>query len=155
MGEWTRSTPWRQGSILAREVTEIVETATSVASGSPSLAIVISHDCDIAADPSIEPNIEVIWCSLIKKENGSLTHAKNPRRLHLALRETISHSRVFIEIRSAHKSFIAKPILAGHKPSSAYALEPADREILQRWLAARYRRHAFPDEFEAAFKKVD
>jgi hypothetical protein len=34
-------------------------------------------------------------------------------------------------------------------------IDPKDKTVLQRWLAARYRRAAFPDEFAERLKRTD
>jgi hypothetical protein len=41
-------------------------------------------DSDITQDPEVEPSIEVIIGARVAAADGNLTHAKNPRRLHLA-----------------------------------------------------------------------
>ena len=44
---------------------------------------------------------------------------------------------------------IPKQDLAGHLPSATVLVDPAGRNVLQHWLAARYRRSAFPDAFDS------
>jgi hypothetical protein len=43
---------------------------------------------------------------------------------------------------------VPKPDLCGHAPSATIAINSDDLNTLQYWLAARYRRSAFPDEFD-------
>jgi hypothetical protein len=155
MVEWQRSTPWRQGSILNRRMLSSCDRTSADLPEGIDVAIVVSHDCDIAADPGVEPGIEVIPINFVTKENGSLTHAKNPRRLHLNLTRRSTGEQYFGEFKATDKYQIPKEQFAGLLPSEEYMLAPEELEILRRWLAARYRRHAFSDEFEKRFKKVE
>jgi hypothetical protein len=53
----------------------------------------------------------------------------------------------FVELSATRKVRVAKSDFADHEPSREFQLGPAEQSILQRWLAARYRRAAFPDAF--------
>jgi hypothetical protein len=155
MAEWTRSTPWRQGSIFDQEMLGAFRESLPAIYRAADIAIVVSHDCDVAASPSIEPVVEVIPGRLLQEENGSLTHAKDARRLHLTVTESGTGQRHFAEFKATDKFQVPKEQLAGTTPSSNYSLGLKELEILRRWLAARYRRHAFPDAFEKRFDKVE
>ena len=145
MAEWRRNTPWRQGQVLQSE------TAASLGLIAPEqlegkVAIVVSHDCDIAQMPDAEPWVEVIVGNRLESVNGTYTHAKNARRLHLPF--VAGSEQLNADLIAGDKQRIAKENLADHAPREAVGLAPADRSTLQRWLAARYRRSAFPDEFD-------
>lgn len=155
MAEWTRSTPWRQASIFDQDMLGAFQESLPAIYKTADIAIVISHDCDIAASSSVEPTVEVIPGRFLQEENGSLTHAKNARRLHLKVTESGMGQRHFAEFKATDKFQVSKEQLAGITPSSNYFLHPKELEILRRWLAARYRRHAFPDVFEKRFDKVE
>ena len=111
-----------------------------------TVILIISHDCDIACDPSAEPIVEAIAGTKVAGANGNFTNAKNPRRLHLAATE--SGSSVWLDLTAGGKLTIQKTDLAAHIPSTGISLSAADQNRLQTWLAARYRRTAFPDEFD-------
>ena len=149
---WTRSTPWRQGSILDNE---LLAAFTHNFARKVDIAVVVSHDCDIAANPDIEPTVEVIPATFVPYENGSLTNAKDPRRLHLTVTKPSTGKQCFAEFNAREKFQIPKEKFAGQLPSSECSLGAKELEILRRWLAARYRRHAFSDAFEMRFKKVE
>jgi hypothetical protein len=155
MVEWQRSTPWRQGSILNRGLLSSNEWSLADSSQGTDIAVVVSHDCDIAANPASEPRIEVIPVAFLPSENGSLTHAKDPRRLHLKVIHRSTGEPSFVEFKATDKTQIPKEQFAGLLPSEEYVLAPKALEILRRWLAARYRRHAFSDEFERRFQKIE
>jgi hypothetical protein len=144
MAEWTRETPWRQGHVLAGETIDKLGLRDTRAP--ERTVVVITHDCDLAASPDKEPDIEVIIGRLVEKADGNFTHAKSPRVLHLAF-TTPGGPRV-VELAATNKARIAKTDLIDHAPRRGWELDPTGLSILQRWLAARYRRTAFPDAFE-------
>jgi hypothetical protein len=154
MLEWTRSTPWRQGSILGDELLAVLAHGVEIPNRKVDIAVVISHDCDIAANTDIEPTVEVIPAVFIPNEDGSLTHAKDPRRLHLTLTERSTGKQYFAEFKANEKLKVPKDKFVGLIPSGEFILGPKGLEIMRRWLAARYRRHAFSDAFEMRFEKV-
>jgi hypothetical protein len=145
MAEWDRRTPWRQGHVLAAETVATLGCLVSDQSPVDPLVVVVSHDCDLAQDPTIEPVAEVIIGCRADKANGSLTHGKNPRRLHVP--GTDGGAAICIELKATARRSIAKRDLASHLPSGTVRIDPAARNTLQYWLAARYRRAAFPDGF--------
>jgi hypothetical protein len=155
MTEWTRSTPWRQGSILDQELLGALAQSCSAASQKADIAVVVSHDCDIAANPVTEPIIEMISGRFLRAEDGSITNAKNARKLCVTITEYPKGQQHFSELRATQKFQISKEQLADKNPSSRFVLGSRELEILRRWLAARYRRHAFPDAFEKQFDKVE
>ncbi len=143
MVEWARDTPWRQGHLLPADAT----TALGVASAeqrSDMVAVLVSHDCDLAQSPDIEPDVEIIMGRRLTAIDGNYSHAKNARRLHLPF--SAGKERLAAELLANGKRRIAKSDLAAFTPLLSIQLDPNERAILQRWLAARYRRPAFPDE---------
>jgi len=78
--------------------------------------------------------------------DGNFTFGKAARRLHVDL--SGGATALKLELSATQKRSIEKERLAGYQPTDGVALTPREREILQRWLAARYRRSAFPDEFD-------
>lgn len=144
MATWGRDTPWRQGHILSDQA--ITALGLILEAQTKQVAIVVSHDCDLAQDPSIEPTVEVIVGHRITNENGNFTYAKNARRLHLTFSSGIEH--LVVDIKAHSKFQVPKHQLSAYQPINSIRLTPNERNILQRWLAARYRRSAFPDEFD-------
>ena len=51
MTQWGRDTPWRQGHLLPDEAVGALGIRSD--SGDPKIAVVISHDCDIAQPPEL------------------------------------------------------------------------------------------------------
>lgn len=144
MGEWSRQTPWRQGHLLPAEALQLIELPD--ADPPYDIAVVISHDCDVAQLPVTEPMIEVIYGRRIDQAGGNYTHAKNARRLHLPI--TGGRSAANIDLIATNRALISKDKLAEYQPDISTVPTASERSILQYWLAARYRRSAFPDEFD-------
>jgi len=106
----------------------------------------VSHDCDLAQDPNSEPAVEVIIGRRVDAADGNFTHGKNPRRLHVSAVE--AGAAICVELTATARRSIPKQDLAGHAPSATILIDPTGRNTLQYWLAARYRRSAFPDAFD-------
>nr|WP_202424013.1 hypothetical protein [Duganella lactea] len=110
-----------------------------------TLAIVASHDCDLAQHPDGEPVVEVMVGSLLAKKEGTYVHAKSARKLHI---EFGGASACWGEFEATGKFAIDKWALNEFQPRTDATLSPEDQATFQMWLASRYRRSAFPDEFE-------
>lgn len=146
---WDRNTPWRQGHVLPPEALHafgLIPAATDAAS---VFAVVISHDCDLANDDmGSEPHAEVIVGRLIEAVSGNNTHAKVPRKLHLSF--SSPEGPRAIELLATQKTLYPKDLLANFEPMP-WSLTESEASVLQCWLGARYRRSAFPDEFNDVF----
>lgn len=149
MVEWTRDTPWRQGHVLDKNAT----TALGLLHPDfpdDSFVMVATHDCDLAAPPDKEPFVEVVVGRVIASL-GVSSHAKVARQLHIELDG--SSGKIVAEFLATAKAQVKKADLAAHAPNSGVGLDAQGIVIFQRWLSARYRRAAFPDEFERRLKK--
>jgi len=150
MAVWGRNTPWRQGYVLPDQAAKIAGLFTE--GQIDPVAVVISHDCDLAQDPSIEPMVELIVGRSIVNADGNYTYAKNARRLHLTFTGSVEH--LTADFQATRRTQVAKDQLAAYEPAGTIKLTPIERNILQRWLAARYRRSAFPDEFDRRLERT-
>ena len=143
MAEWNRDTPWRQGRLLGNDAIE----ALGLHSAAPDQTVVIvaTHDCDLAQTPEAEPLVEVIVGLLVTHKDGNCTHSKNARKLHI---EFAGEVVFWAEFEATAKSSIDKRLMNKFMPRPDARLSPENHAIFQMWLASRYRRSAFPDEFE-------
>ncbi len=144
MAEWTRNTPWRQGCVLSEEAVTAIGLQHRI-HPDKTVVIVITHGCDLAQPTDKEPHVEVIIGRQISKLNGSNTHAKSPRTLHIEFEGT---EPLLAEFVVTEKHIVAKQALVAFEPDANVRLSPDNLSTLQLWLASRYRRSAFPDEFE-------
>jgi hypothetical protein len=146
---WSRNTSWRQGSILAPKDFQAAGLTTAPEN---TLAIAISHDCDIANDNlEAEPAVEFIFACRIEQQNGNYAHGKNPRILHLNYRQ--GEDTAFFELLASQKAIVSKSLLETIEPDENYTLI-SSHQVLQSWLAARYRRHALPNSLVERLREV-
>lgn len=144
MAEWNRDTPWRQGHLLGSDAIAAFPFRYAV-EPEQTLVIVASHDCDLTQHPDAEPVVEVVVGRLLADKDGTYTHAKSARKLHVEFAGT---SACWGEFEATAKVTIDKWLLNEFRPRSDVSLSPEDHATFQMWLASRYRRSAFPDEFE-------
>lgn len=144
MAEWNRETPWRQGHLLDSEAINAFGLF-HVTIPTETVVIVATHDCDLAQAPDGEPLVEVIVGSTCGARDGNCTHAKNARKLHLAVSGA---DEFWAEFEVTAKVSIDKRKLSEFQPRADRRLLPENQAIFQLWLASRYRRSAFADEFE-------
>lgn len=143
MAEWDRNTPWRQGNLLGTDAIEALKLCHP-GSQEKTLVVVATHDCDLAQHPDAEPCIEVVVGWLTDKD-GNYAHAKSARRLHV---EFSGEVPFWAEFDTTAKISIAKTAFLPFVPRTDAHLTPENHATFQMWLASRYRRSAFPDEFE-------
>jgi hypothetical protein len=144
VAEWNRDTHWRQGHLLDSDAVEALGLAHP-ADSEKTLVIVASHDCDLAQAPEGEPCVEVVVGCIVTNRDGNCTHAKNARKLHIEFASTIA---LWAEFEATAKVLVNKIALNEFRPRNDAHLTPENQAIFQMWLASRYRRSAFPDEFE-------
>jgi hypothetical protein len=110
------------------------------------LGVVISHDCDLALDNiALEPFVELILGSDQPRRDGNFGWAKSTRTLQLEIKK--AGEPALIELGANQKQVFGKELLAPYDPDRSYDLDPRQLAALRDWLAARYKRTAFPDEF--------
>lgn len=144
MADWNRETPWRQGHLLGNDAIEALGLRHAIAP-EQTLVIVASHDCDLAQTSEGEPVVEVVVGRLVTDKDGNCTHAKNARKLHV---EFAGAAMFWGEFEATAKRSIEKRALNDCVPRPEALLSAENHAIFQMWLASRYRRSAFPDEFE-------
>lgn len=139
---WTRDTKWRQGSVVPEGAIPIEAAGSS--SAAANVLVVISHDCDLAEDDlEAEPFVELMRAEPVTAAEPHNTHAKSPNTLDLEI--VFEGETQALRLRAYHKLSVLKKDLACVRPDSRYSMDEKARSILQRWLAARYRRAALPD----------
>lgn len=140
-------TEWRQGSVLPDDAAAGFGL-TAAPGPRGTVVVVISHDCDIACGSDREPVVEVVVGHRIEKL-GADTNAKTARRLHLSFKQ--DEEEIPVELEVSGKTTVPKDRLLAFVPQSL-KLDPEGLVTLQHWLAARYHRAAFAEEFERRLK---
>ncbi len=133
--ESVREAGWTQGSVLR------IDGDVGVHGLEDGDAwMVVSHPCEVvSASLERDPTVQLIKLHVVDVLDGNLTFGKNPRRLQMEL------GTERIEVRVAEILTLNRTILTRTTPDLTIA-EP-QRRMLASWLAARYARPAFADEF--------
>lgn len=129
---------WGQGSVFGKELREKYCPGWD-------MVVVISHDCDVAHHKlEGEPKVEVICGRRIKSLEKMKTQGRHPRELHL---ETLGAE---FSLSIHDRDFLHREILMDDCPAGQ--LESKERRILTEWLAKRYIRSAFPNNFDRRWR---
>jgi hypothetical protein len=139
---------WLQGNVLTNDTLNSLGLQNA-RQKDEIFAVVISHNCDLTAALEKEPIAEVIVGRRIEKLGGD-SFGKTARRLHIEYQS--DSGPVYIELFANCKKPINKTDLFTHQPRTDIQLNVRDLRILQRWLAARYARAAFPEAFETRLR---
>ena len=121
-----------------------------------SIGVVVSHSCDIANSLEVEPYIEVVVGTLLTdSSNGSFTHGKNNRKLHLTLDNNPKGYQT-LELIITTKFYVAKEKILKFEiqPDDCIELKSNAYRTILRWLTIRYDRAAFPDSFNTLMGKT-
>jgi hypothetical protein len=145
---------WRQGHILSKEaVSELRQQGFLPLDGFDDAWIVaISHSCDLASsDFDAEPHAELIPGRPIEARaiDGNCAWGKNPRLLHVPVDEDVA-----LEFWAHQRLLVPRRELLRTVPDRERLLPPDQTEVLVRWVAKRYWRSAFPDEFNLRISEV-
>jgi len=141
-------TNWRQGAILpAKDIESFIESSiTPLEIGDDAAFIVASQDCDVLNCK--EPLIEMVYAtkSDMPSDTG-LLHGRSVRDLYLPCDDGSCYhlninSRVWVKEE------------AKDQLSPISQLPPNLTNRLTGWLSFRYRREAFPDNFNDLLKKA-
>ena len=128
MAIWDSNTKWRQGHMLPAQAALDLNLINRV-DASQTLAIVVSHDCDLAQPTDSEPVVEIIVGRKITTANGNYAFAKSVRTLHLDCTQASTSS--IIEIVATDKVSVPKDVLQNYEPDPSILLsyEESAREI--------------------------
>jgi hypothetical protein len=148
MADSGRQFSWRQGDLLSGEAA-VALGYCAPEDADATFVVVISHDCDLTAGIEREPVAELIVGLRIDKLGGD-SYGKTARRLHLEF--MAQDGSVVLELMATTKQPIEKQKLFEFSPRSDIELDGRGIGILQRWLAARYHRAAFPEAFEGRLR---
>ena len=150
---------WRQGSVVCQPGITAQILKRSVERdwlcGEPHCGlIVITQDCDLVQDVSVEPFVEFMGVRRIFDLDPLCINGRNPRLLHLQWSDEQKNTE-WIGL-SIHDRFrVRKETLANLTASATKWLALDDVRLLTRWVARRYTRPAFPDTFNLRLKTVE
>lgn len=143
--EELRRSAWRQGCLVPEGVSERLCTKNALLPTTDWRLFVITHSCDLLQCAAREPNVELIAAYQVEEADPQCVNGRNPRTLHLPADSTAQRCCLAFE---AHNRIVAdKNDLRGHHPVTDGGLTPSALRVLTLWIAKRYHRAAFPDEF--------
>lgn len=156
MRYWMESCGWLQGCLVKQEnVNEILNLYgdADLTSDSTNIALVVaSGSCDVA-NPS-DPYIEFSVARYIDNVNGNFNCNKNPRKLHCSLESSMTNG-FSIEMLAHQKISLPKSkIPHGIKPDPGIKFSQQELFFYVEWLAGRYKRPAFPSEFDIRINRA-
>lgn len=152
ISKWSRSIGWQQGSFLTPETISLLVQQKKIPKAENQCVVVVSHDCDVAnQDLDDEPNVELIYGLVLPEINGNYSWSKSPRTLHLDAQ--FQGQSKYIELKSTKKFSLEKEWLGDHLPDSSWDISQVAKNTLRSWLAVRYNRAAYPDDFNEILDK--
>jgi len=139
---------WRQGAVLPPSLFAAVQEATGLTfKEGESFPVVVSQDCDVANDRyTQEPDVEIVRGTIIPNQNGNFRYAKSSRTLHTDC--ILNGVQRNLELRAQDRRRLDRRLLEQAGPDNKVVLKSEDVGLLGRWLANRFRRASFPDEFD-------
>lgn len=153
---WMEDSGWRQGSIVNHQDVQAILSHTRIPYSEEIILIVASGSCDVANlnDPCIEFSI----AKKIESYQSAYGFNKNPRKLHLKFDALMFEKEIVlqvVELLGHEKIQISKTdIPHGIIPDSTKALSAEELRYYVDWLAGRYKRPAFPTNFETRLDKA-
>lgn len=146
---------WLQGSLVKQEnvlqLLDIFGDATLKCDSNNIALIVASGSCDVAS--SSDPIIEFSVARYIDNVEGNYSFNKNPRRLHCNLESSMANG-FCIQLFAHEKISIAKSqIPEGITPDPGIRFNNNELFFYVEWLSGRYKRPAFPSEFDRRIDK--
>jgi hypothetical protein len=145
-----RQFSWRQGDVLTHQAASELDLLPPELDDQ-CFVVVVSHDCDLTAVVEKEPDAEIIVGKRIDRL-GADSFGKTARRLHIEYQS--EDGPIALELMATSKRAIPKPALFATNPRQDIRLDGRGTGILQRWLASRYHRAAFPEAFEDRLRAV-
>ena len=146
---------WRQGSVLSATLLGDL-IADGLIPGSFShldIAIVISHDCDVThVSLASEPTVEVLIGQRVDAAHPDFIESKSPRKYHLKIGN--DDTAATLEFLAHQRFAFSRQRLAIYQPESSLALSQDEISRIALWVARRYTRAAFPDEFNKRTRAV-
>lgn len=145
---------WRQGSVLRCDDNALLGTHYLEGRLAGDLiGLVVSQSCDLTHESHQgEPYAEILVGLRAEddaalKRRGNCSAGKHPRCLHMPIRQ--DGNEVWFQFLPWDRLFLDRAELADRMPDDARVVLQADLDLLVTWLAQRYVRAAFPDDFNS------
>lgn len=151
---------WRQGSLIQDIDALELSAILGIQFDDSCFFIIASQSCDIANNQiEADPFIELSLARGISKQNGNLTHNKNPRLLHTNVLHRSADidiaQELHIELKAFEKFQLPKEALLGRNPDPECFFSDDLLRSYVEWLSARYSRPALPTAFNDRIRNAD
>lgn len=145
---------WHCGSVIPDSLYPDIEALTRteyrapVRPEPPDWLIVVTQSCDLVAGTlDQEPVVEFLWCRSIPQPRAQFRDLRSTRRLDFRPHRQ-NHPEVVLSAHAAHDRYaVLRDALERGQPHTNRTLSAISVRRLQAWLALRYSRPAWPDEF--------
>lgn len=152
LGKQVADRGWRQGSVLRCDDNALLGARYLEGQHAGDLiGLVVSQSCDLTHESlQGEPYAEILVGLRAEddaalKRRGNCSAGKHPRCLHMPIRQ--DGNEVWFQFLPWDRLFVDRAELADRMPDDARVVLQADLDLLVTWLAQRYVRAAFPDDF--------
>ena len=146
-----RANGWKQGSVLLPEqLPSGVADSLAFTIETDDLLYVLTQDCDLVQkDFDREPYVELLLIRPILSIDGNYAYGKNSRLLDFSIGESSYRASCHDRCR------IDRRLLAPLSPSEVHQGDPQVCDLIADWMAKRYIRPAFPDQFNNRLKREE
>jgi hypothetical protein len=146
---------WKQGVVL--DPGSLQQVGIAVGEGIVGF-LVLTQTCDcINPDYDKEPYLELLPLVLRNSKKGdpepAYENGKNPREIHFWISLQGEQKCVVAKIKEI--GLVDRSLIEGFRFSTEVAISREVIDDVIEWRAARYSRTAFPEAFEAAFRKIN
>lgn len=154
LGQRLTALGWQCGSVIPESLYPHIEALTRneyralIQPQSPDWLIIFTQSCDLVAGTlEQEPAAEFLWCRPIPQPRAQFRDLRSTRRLDFRP-DRENHPEVVLSVHAAHDRYaVPRNALERSQPRVDRTLSATSVRRLQAWLALRYSRPAWPDEF--------
>jgi hypothetical protein len=151
-GQQVKDNGWRQGSFLPSIMA--LALAAEHECEDATHAVIISQDCDVThGDLEIEPFVDILFLCTLDAINPGLQDGKSSRMLHLEALE--GTGKRFFKTQPWNQARVRRGVLATSSPDSTLSINTGTLQGMIQWIADRYTRTGFPDEFVNRIEAID
>ena len=154
LGQRLSTLGWQCGSLIPASLYRDIEALAPSQHREPlrpqdaDWLLVLSQTCDVLAGTlDQEPHVELLWCRAIPAPRAQFRDLRSTRRLDFRPHRQ-THPEVVLSAHAAHDRYVVpRAVLERGAPRADRMLSAVSIHRLQAWLALRYSRPAWPDEF--------
>jgi hypothetical protein len=154
LGEQLDALGWQCGSVISESLYAEIETVTAaphrvaLRPQEREWLIVLSQSCDVVARTvDQEPHVELLLCHPIAQPRAQFLDLRSTRQLDFRPNRG-DHPDLILTAHAAHDRYIIpRSLLTRASPRADRRLSPESVRRLQAWIALRYSRAAWPNQF--------